>query len=84
MKNGHVRLHGLVKTLEEKGRHVGAGGERDQNTVLVQDNAPETEKKPDLTEKTANQCLKGRPHQRTASSCLMQPFKREGCDETRY
>jgi hypothetical protein len=64
VKNGHVTLHGVVKTPEEKGLATliamsEPGVKGISNTVLVQENAPETQKKPDLTEKDGKAVLEG-------------------------
>ncbi|MER3423421.1 MAG: hypothetical protein C4293_09520 [Nitrospiraceae bacterium] len=64
VKNGQVTLRGVVKTPEEQGlatRIVMSepGVKAVDNTILVHENAPESEKKPDPQEKDGRPVLEG-------------------------
>ncbi|WP_447978376.1 BON domain-containing protein [Candidatus Nitrospira bockiana] len=64
VKDGQVTLYGVVKTPEEEGlatRIVMSepGVKAVQNSLVVEPSLPETEKKPDLTDKDGKAVLEG-------------------------
>jgi hypothetical protein len=62
--NGQVKLHGVVKTPEEKGFATQIvtsepGVKAFANSIIIQGHVPDTEKKPDLKDKDGRPVLEG-------------------------